>query len=286
MDAAGRWQAAVDAHLAVRAASTGTRSTRRCWSASTASGGRVGDHGVRRRRPPLAAVADRAARGAALRTDRWCWRARRRRPTWYAARARRRRARRAATCCRSGAGGWSSRCRLRGGPRRTLAADPGTYANIAAVTASVDGTLTPTSPVHIFVNPEVFDDLEPVGGAGRDEPRGHPRGHRSAADQRDAAVAARGVRRLRRPARRRPADHDDREPDHRSRSRAAAHRATCPGQAEFDEHAHPPRARRTRAPGWPAGCSPTRAARRLWCVSTERSPGVRTSTASCAGRSA
>ena len=46
----------------------------------------------------------------------------------------------------------------------TLAADPGTYANIAAVTASVDGTLTPSSEVHIFVNPEVYDDLEPVGG--------------------------------------------------------------------------------------------------------------------------
>jgi len=46
----------------------------------------------------------------------------------------------------------------------TLAADPGTYANIAAVTASVDGTLTPSSQVHIFVNPEVYDDLEPVGG--------------------------------------------------------------------------------------------------------------------------
>jgi hypothetical protein len=45
-----------------------------------------------------------------------------------------------------------------------LAADPGTYANIAAVTASVDGTLTPSSDVHIFVNPEVYDDLEPVGG--------------------------------------------------------------------------------------------------------------------------
>jgi hypothetical protein len=45
-----------------------------------------------------------------------------------------------------------------------LAADPGTYANIAAVTASVDGTLTPSSEVHVFVNPEVYDDLEPVGG--------------------------------------------------------------------------------------------------------------------------
>jgi hypothetical protein len=45
-----------------------------------------------------------------------------------------------------------------------LAADPGTYTNIAAVTTSVDGTLTPASQVHVFVNPDVYDDLEPVGG--------------------------------------------------------------------------------------------------------------------------
>jgi hypothetical protein len=45
-----------------------------------------------------------------------------------------------------------------------LAADPGSYTSIAAVTASVDGTLTPSSEVHIFVNPDVYDGLEPVGG--------------------------------------------------------------------------------------------------------------------------
>ncbi|MFC4786595.1 hypothetical protein ACT8ZV_19125 [Nocardioides sp. MAHUQ-72] len=44
-----------------------------------------------------------------------------------------------------------------------LAADPGEYANIAAVTATVDGSLTPSSPVHVFVNPEVFGDLRPQG---------------------------------------------------------------------------------------------------------------------------
>jgi hypothetical protein len=46
---------------------------------------------------------------------------------------------------------------------RALAADPGTYANIAAVSASVDGTLTPESPVHVFVNPTMFEALEPIG---------------------------------------------------------------------------------------------------------------------------
>ncbi|MDX6374654.1 MAG: hypothetical protein QOD98_3642 [Nocardioidaceae bacterium] len=45
-----------------------------------------------------------------------------------------------------------------------LAADPGTYTDIAAVTASVDGTVAPDSELHVFVNPDVYDDLEPVGG--------------------------------------------------------------------------------------------------------------------------
>ena len=45
-----------------------------------------------------------------------------------------------------------------------LAADAGSYAEIAAVSASVDGTLTPDSEVHVFVNPEVYGDLDPVGG--------------------------------------------------------------------------------------------------------------------------
>ena len=44
-----------------------------------------------------------------------------------------------------------------------LAADPGTYAGIAAVSATVDGTLTPTSPAHVFVNPDLYRDLGPVG---------------------------------------------------------------------------------------------------------------------------
>jgi hypothetical protein len=45
-----------------------------------------------------------------------------------------------------------------------LGAEPGSYADIAAVTASVDGTITPESEVHVFVNPDVYDDLEAVGG--------------------------------------------------------------------------------------------------------------------------
>ena len=45
-----------------------------------------------------------------------------------------------------------------------LAAEPGTYADIAAVSASVDGTVAPASQVHVFVNPAVYDGLEAVGG--------------------------------------------------------------------------------------------------------------------------
>lgn len=44
-----------------------------------------------------------------------------------------------------------------------LAADPGTYAGIAAVSATVDGTLTPTAPAHVFVNPDLYRDLGPAG---------------------------------------------------------------------------------------------------------------------------
>jgi hypothetical protein len=44
-----------------------------------------------------------------------------------------------------------------------LEAAPGTYANIAAVSTSVDGTLTPTSPMHVFVNPDLYRDLGPEG---------------------------------------------------------------------------------------------------------------------------
>ncbi|QIG42529.1 hypothetical protein G5V58_06850 [Nocardioides anomalus] len=45
-----------------------------------------------------------------------------------------------------------------------LGADPDTYQGIAAVTASVDGTVTPDAQVHVFVNPTVYDGLDPVGG--------------------------------------------------------------------------------------------------------------------------
>lgn len=47
---------------------------------------------------------------------------------------------------------------------RALDADRGSYDAIAAVTAPVDGSSAPGSPVHVFVNRAVYDDLDPVAG--------------------------------------------------------------------------------------------------------------------------
>jgi hypothetical protein len=44
-----------------------------------------------------------------------------------------------------------------------LAADPGQYAGIAAVTTTADGSRSRRSPSHVFVNPQVFDPLRPQG---------------------------------------------------------------------------------------------------------------------------
>lgn len=44
-----------------------------------------------------------------------------------------------------------------------LDSDPGTYAAIAAVTTTVDGSLQQGSPVHVFINRSVFDDLKRRG---------------------------------------------------------------------------------------------------------------------------
>ncbi|MDT0201195.1 hypothetical protein [Nocardioides sp. AE5] len=44
-----------------------------------------------------------------------------------------------------------------------LDADEGEYDNIAAVTTTVDGSLTPTSPVHVLVNPQLWSGLKAQG---------------------------------------------------------------------------------------------------------------------------
>jgi hypothetical protein len=44
-----------------------------------------------------------------------------------------------------------------------LDAEPGEYAGIAAVTSSTDGSSAPDSPIHVFINPEIYDRLGPTG---------------------------------------------------------------------------------------------------------------------------
>ena len=119
-----------------------------------------------------------------------------------------------ATCCRSGREAGGGGAGLRGGPGRGAGRRPGhlrqhrgrlgvgrrhDHARLRGARLREPGRLR-----------------RPRAGRrpGRDQPRGDPRGHRRAAHQRGAAVAARGVRRLRRAARRRPADHDHGRPDH------------------------------------------------------------------------
>ncbi|MQW76524.1 hypothetical protein GHK92_11610 [Nocardioides sp. dk4132] len=46
---------------------------------------------------------------------------------------------------------------------RALGAEPGTYAGIAAVTATVDGSRDAAAPTHVLVNPEEYDRLRRSG---------------------------------------------------------------------------------------------------------------------------
>ncbi|WP_323791238.1 hypothetical protein [Nocardioides sp.] len=49
------------------------------------------------------------------------------------------------------------------GLERALGVEPGFYQQIAAVTGSADGSVSATAPIHVYVNPEVFDGLGPRG---------------------------------------------------------------------------------------------------------------------------
>ena len=93
------------------------------------------------RRTPLWLTG--AARGPARRPTRWCWSHGSAADADRLARAGGGRGPgRAARCCPAGRAGWSSRCRApQAALDAMLAAEPGTYADIAAVSTSVDGTL-------------------------------------------------------------------------------------------------------------------------------------------------
>ena len=86
---------------------------------------------------------------------------------------------------------------------RALDAEPGHTAGIAAVTGSGRRLDRHRLPVHVFVNPEVFDRLQPTGAQ---VVLSHEAVHVATdAARSDVALAPRGIRRLRRPPRRRPA---------------------------------------------------------------------------------
>ena len=82
---------------------------------------------------------------------------------------------------------------------RALGVPQGTYDNIAAVTATVDGSTRRNAPVHVFVNPDVTAGLR---RAGAQVVMSHELVHVATrvATQLGRAVAAGGLRRLRRAA--------------------------------------------------------------------------------------
>ncbi len=57
---------------------------------------------------------------------------------------------------------------------RALGVEPDYYTQIAAVTGSADGSTAPGSPVHVYVNPDVFDTL---GRAGQEVVLDHEAAH-------------------------------------------------------------------------------------------------------------
>ena len=144
------------------------------------------------------------------------------------------------------------------GPRRSTprwTRIPGEYANIAAVTSTVDGSLAPGSPVHVFVNPDVFDSLRPqgaqvvmsheavhvaTGAATSNLPLWLLEGFADYVALRDVDLPLTTTA----------------GPDHPAGPQGTAPPAHLPGRGRVRHHHDPPRARPTRARGSPAGCWP------------------------------
>ena len=163
---------------------------------------------------------------------------------------------------RLAAAAWSSRCRRSVDRRstRALGADAG---DVRPDRGGDDlrrrRRSRPDAPVHVFVNPEVFGGLRPDRRAGRDEPRGHPRRHRRLARSTMPLWLLEGfadyvaLRDVDLPlSTTAGADHRRGAPRRAAAARCPARPSSTPRRRTW--------ARRTRAPGWPAGCSPTRAA--------------------------
>ena len=169
------------------------------------------DRRLRRRRPALAAVAGGPGAGPPVRRDAGGrWRARPREADRYAAAGPTRGRRRAPGAAAAGAAGWSWRCPdSQDGPRRGPGRRAGQLRRHRGGHRDRSTARRRRLPgATCFVNPEVFDRLRPRGAQ---VVMSHEAVHvaTDAATQRAAALAARGVRRLRRAARRRPAGHHD-----------------------------------------------------------------------------
>ena len=279
-------------HLAASAASTRRRRASRgarCAFAP-ADGRRRGRRRLRRRATGARPLWLAGPVEVRARRRRWCWspragagdRPRRRRGTP----AGRPRCRSCAGCCRTGARGWSSRCRRRRRrSTRALGRRPGRLrrhrgGHRRRSTARRRRTRRSTSSS----TRDVFDGLRPDRRPGRDEPRGHPRRHR----RRRAARCRCGCWRAS-PTTSRCATSTCRvapPPARSSRQVRRDGRAAPPARTrhEFDTaHAAPRRDLRERLAGLPA-CSPSSGGEGPWCASTTPSTAAAASTPRCARR--
>ena len=132
---------------------------------------------------------------------------------------------------------------------------------------SVDGSRSRRAPVHVFVNPQTFLPLAPRRRPGRPHPRGHPR-----RDVRGHAARRRSGWWRASPTTSRCARSDFPLRTTAARIIALVRRTGVPthlpGRRRSSRPARRTSRRATRAPGSPAGCSPTRPARAPWSPST------------------
>ena len=219
----------------------------------------------RRGRPPLAAVAVGPGPGPPVAAQHWCSStARPREADRVAALAADAPSRRCAGCCRAGAGGLVVEVPASRGSGSSAPSTPTPASTPASPRSPPPSTARGRAarPVHVFVNPQVFGPLKPRGAQ---VVLTHEATHvaTGAATSAVADLAGGGLRRLRRPA----LAADCRSPPPPPGSSPWSARAGVPApparaETEFADRGARTSRRATRAPGWPAGSSPTAADRR------------------------
>ena len=141
-----------------------------------------------------------------------------------------------------------------------LDAEPGTYAGIAAVTSSTDGSSAPDTPIHVFLNPDIYDRL---GRTGAQVVMSHEAVH-VATDAPNSSMPQwllEGLRRLCRAARRRPSVLGDGRADHQAGTPGRRPRRAA-GAGGVRQHRHAPRGGvRERLAGLPGAGRPRRRGR-------------------------